>query len=122
VVAVRHKTATSAGEESASRSLDAGACVYGNRAGPLGRGVSSNEVARALRKHCVGPKAESDGYQEPEIVLIGGDATCSPTARARGFCDREDAALRIAKRQERSFVQRAEAIGLRTWRCAASEA
>lgn len=76
----------------------------------------SAEVARALRKvACVGPKAAAAGYHEPSLVFMTGTSTLLTDGSgaadflAQGSCR---FAL-IEKTAERSFAQRAEAIGLR---------
>jgi 4-amino-4-deoxy-L-arabinose transferase-like glycosyltransferase len=76
----------------------------------------SAEVARALRNVvCVGPKAAAAGYHEPSLVFMTGTSTLLTDGSgaadflAQGSCR---FAL-IEQRAERSFAQRAEAIGLR---------
>jgi 4-amino-4-deoxy-L-arabinose transferase-like glycosyltransferase len=76
----------------------------------------SAEVARALRNVvCVGPKAAAAGFHEPSLVFMTGSSTLLTDGSgaadflAQGSCR---FAL-IEQRAERSFAQRAEAIGLR---------
>jgi 4-amino-4-deoxy-L-arabinose transferase-like glycosyltransferase len=73
-------------------------------------------VARALRNVvCVGPKAAAAGFHEPSLVFMTGTSTLLTDGSgaadflAQGTCR---FAL-IEQRAERSFAQRAEAIGLR---------
>ena len=80
----------------------------------------SAEVARALRNVvCVGPKAAAAGFHEPSLVFMTGTSTLLTDGSgaadflAQGSCR---FAL-IEQRAERSFAQRAEAIGfVTTWR------
>src|SRR6201994_542016 len=76
----------------------------------------SAEIARALRNVvCVGPKAAAAGFLEPSLVFMTGSSTVLTDGSgaadflAQGSCR---FAL-IEQRAERSFAQRAEAIGLR---------
>jgi 4-amino-4-deoxy-L-arabinose transferase-like glycosyltransferase len=76
----------------------------------------SAEVARALRNVvCVGPKAAAAGFHEPSLVFMTGTSTLLTDGSgaadflAHGSCR---FAL-VEQRSERSFAQRAEAIGLR---------
>jgi 4-amino-4-deoxy-L-arabinose transferase-like glycosyltransferase len=76
----------------------------------------SAEVARALRNvACIGPKAAAAGFHEPSLVFMTGTSTLLTDGSgaadflAQGSCR---FAL-IEQRAERSFAQRAEAIGLR---------
>jgi 4-amino-4-deoxy-L-arabinose transferase-like glycosyltransferase len=76
----------------------------------------SAEVARALRNVvCVGPKAAAAGFHEPSLVFMTGTSTLLTDGSgaadflAQGSCR---FAL-VEQRSERSFAQRAEAIGLR---------
>jgi 4-amino-4-deoxy-L-arabinose transferase-like glycosyltransferase len=76
----------------------------------------SAEIARALRNvRCVGPKAASAGFHEPSLVFMTGTSTVlTDGSGAADFLSQ--GACRFAlveQRTERSFVQRAEAIGLR---------
>jgi len=76
----------------------------------------SAEIARALRNvACTGPKAAAAGFHEPSLVFMTGTSTVLTDGSgaadflAQGSCR---FAL-VEKSSERSFVQRAEAIGLR---------
>jgi 4-amino-4-deoxy-L-arabinose transferase-like glycosyltransferase len=76
----------------------------------------SAEIARALRNvACVGPRAASAGFHEPSLVFMTGTSTLLTDGSgaadflAQGTCR---FAL-VEQRSERTFVQRAEAIGLR---------
>src|ERR1700744_616627 len=90
--------------------------VYGVVVPALTPLFPSAEVARALRNVvCVGPKAAAAGFHEPSLVFMTGTSTLLPDGSgaadflAQGSCR---FAL-IEQRAERSFAQRAEAIGLR---------
>jgi 4-amino-4-deoxy-L-arabinose transferase-like glycosyltransferase len=76
----------------------------------------SAEIARALRNvACSGPKAAAAGFHEPSLVFMTGTSTVLTDGSgaadflAQGSCR---FAL-VEKSSERSFVLRAEAIGLR---------
>jgi 4-amino-4-deoxy-L-arabinose transferase-like glycosyltransferase len=76
----------------------------------------SAEIARALRNvSCVGPKAAAAGYHEPSLVFMTDtsilltDGSGAADFLSQGSCR---FAL-VESRSERSFLQRAEAIGLR---------
>jgi 4-amino-4-deoxy-L-arabinose transferase-like glycosyltransferase len=76
----------------------------------------SAEVARALRNVvCVGPQSAAAGFHEPSLVFMTGTSTLLTDGSgaadflAHGSCR---FAL-VEQRSERSFAQRAEAIGLR---------
>jgi 4-amino-4-deoxy-L-arabinose transferase-like glycosyltransferase len=76
----------------------------------------SAEIARALRNvACAGPKAAAAGFHEPSLVFMTGTSTVLTDGSgaadflAQGSCR---FAL-VEKSTERSFVLRAEAIGLR---------
>ncbi|MBV8922265.1 ArnT family glycosyltransferase [Bradyrhizobium sp.] len=76
----------------------------------------SAEIARALRNvACAGPKAAAAGFHEPSLVFMTGTSTVLTDGSgaadflAQGSCR---FAL-VEKSSERSFVLRAEAIGLR---------
>jgi 4-amino-4-deoxy-L-arabinose transferase-like glycosyltransferase len=90
--------------------------VYGVVVPALTPLFPSAEVARALRNVvCVGPKAAAAGYHEPSLVFMTGTSTLLTDGSgaadflAQGSCR---FAL-VEQRSERSFAQRAEAIGLR---------
>jgi len=76
----------------------------------------SIEVARALRNvTCVGPKAAAAGYHEPSLVFLTGTQTLLTDGSGAADFLRQGSCrfALIEQRSERSFVQRAEAIGLR---------
>jgi len=76
----------------------------------------SVEIARELRNvRCVGPKAASAGYHEPSLVFLTGTATLlTDGSGAADFLQQGSCRFAfVEQRSERSFVQRAEAIGLR---------
>src|SRR5689334_4275686 len=76
----------------------------------------SIEVARALRNvSCVGPKAASAGYAEPSLVFLTGTQTLLTDGSGAADFLRQGSCrfALVEQRSERSFVQRAEAIGLR---------
>ena len=90
--------------------------VYGVVVPALAPLFPSAEVARALRNVvCVGPKAAAAGFHEPSLVFMTGtstfltDGSGAADFLAHGSCR---FAL-VEQRSERSFAQRAEAIGLR---------
>ena len=76
----------------------------------------SAEIARALRNVvCVGPKAAAAGYQEPSLVFMTGTSTLlTDGSGAADFLKQGSCRFALVEaRSERSFAQRAEAIGLR---------
>lgn len=76
----------------------------------------SAEVARALRNvTCVGPKAAAAGYHEPSLVFMTGTATLLTDGSGAADFLRQGSCrfALVEQRSERSFAQRAEAIGLR---------
>jgi 4-amino-4-deoxy-L-arabinose transferase-like glycosyltransferase len=76
----------------------------------------SAEIAHALRNvTCVGPKAAAAGYHEPSLVFMTGTSTVlTDGSGAADFLNQGSCRFAlIEQRSERSFVQRAEAIGLR---------
>ncbi|HLI99319.1 MAG TPA: glycosyltransferase family 39 protein [Bradyrhizobium sp.] len=90
--------------------------VYGVVVPALAPLFPSAEIARALRNVvCVGPKAAAAGFHEPSLVFMTGTSTLLTDGSgaadflAHGSCR---FAL-VEQRSERSFAQRAEAIGLR---------
>ena len=90
--------------------------VYGVVVPALTPLFPSAEIARALRSVvCVGPKAAAAGFHEPSLVFMTGtstfltDGSGAADFLAQGSCR---FAL-IEQKAERSFAQRAEAIGLR---------
>ncbi len=76
----------------------------------------SAEIARALRNVvCVGPKAAAAGFHEPSLVFMTGSSTLlTDGSGAADFLSQGTCRFALVEqRSERSFVQRAEAIGLR---------
>jgi 4-amino-4-deoxy-L-arabinose transferase-like glycosyltransferase len=76
----------------------------------------SAEIARALRNVvCVGPKAAAAGFQEPSLVFMTGTSTLlTDGSGAADFLKQGSCRFALVEaRSERSFAQRAEAIGLR---------
>jgi 4-amino-4-deoxy-L-arabinose transferase-like glycosyltransferase len=91
------------------------AAIFGLIIPSLGQLFPSVTLARILRESgCTAPAAAAVGYQEPSLVFLAGTATrLTDTAGAVEFL-RDDAChfAFVDARQERSFAQRAEAIGL----------
>ena len=76
----------------------------------------SAEIAHALRNvRCVGPKAASAGFSEPSLVFMTRTSTLlTDGSGAADFLSQGSCRFALVEaRAERSFVQRAEAIGLR---------
>ena len=76
----------------------------------------SAALARVLRDSgCAQPVAAAAGYQEPSLVFLAGTATrLTDGAGAAEFLRGGDCRFAFVEaRQERTFAQRAEAIGLR---------
>src|SRR5438477_1991282 len=76
----------------------------------------SAEIARALRNVvCVGPKAAAAGFHEPSLVFMTDTSTVlTDGSGAADFLNQGSCRFALVEqRSERSFVQRAEAIGLR---------
>jgi 4-amino-4-deoxy-L-arabinose transferase-like glycosyltransferase len=90
--------------------------VYGVVIPSLTTLFPSAEVARALRNVvCVGPKAAAAGFQEPSLVFMTGtDTLLTDGSGAADFLAQGSCRFGLVEsRSERSFIQRAEAIGLR---------
>ena len=90
--------------------------VYGVVLPSLTPVFPSAEVARALRRvSCVSPKSAAAGYTEPSLVFMAGTSTLlTDGAGAADFLNQGNCRFAIVdKSMERSFAQRAEAIGLR---------
>jgi 4-amino-4-deoxy-L-arabinose transferase-like glycosyltransferase len=91
------------------------AAIFGLIIPSLGQLFPSVTLARILRESgCMAPAAAAVGYQEPSLVFLAGTATrLTDTAGAVEFL-RDDGChfAFVDARQERSFAQRAEAIGL----------
>lgn len=76
----------------------------------------SVEIARVLRNVvCVGPKAAAAGYHEPSLVFMTGTSTLlTDGSGAADFLGQGSCRFALVEqRSERSFAQRADAIGLR---------
>jgi 4-amino-4-deoxy-L-arabinose transferase-like glycosyltransferase len=103
--------------------LNAAACalllgmgVYGIVAPSLTPLFPSVEIARVLRNVvCVGPKAAAAGYHEPSLVFMTGTSTLlTDGSGAADFLSHGSCRFALVEaRSERTFAQRAEAIGLR---------
>ena len=90
--------------------------IYGVVVPALAPLFPSAEVARALRNvACVGPKAAAAGFHEPSLVFMTGTSTLlTDGSGAADFLSQGSCRFAlIEKSAERSFAQRAEAIGLR---------
>ncbi|HWW48978.1 MAG TPA: glycosyltransferase family 39 protein [Xanthobacteraceae bacterium] len=76
----------------------------------------SVEVARALRNvECVKPQSAAAGFHEPSLVFMTGTSTLlTDGSGAADFLGKGSCRFALVEaRQERTFAQRAEAIGLR---------
>jgi len=92
------------------------AAIYGVVLPALTPLFPSAEVARALRNVvCVGPKAAAAGFHEPSLVFMTGTETqLTDGSGAADFLGQGSCRFALVEsRSERSFAQRAEAIGLR---------
>ena len=92
------------------------AAVYGVVVPSLTALFPSAEIARALRNVvCVGPKAAAAGFHEPSLVFMTDTSTVlTDGSGAADFLNQGSCRFALVEqRSERSFVQRAEAIGLR---------
>jgi 4-amino-4-deoxy-L-arabinose transferase-like glycosyltransferase len=90
--------------------------IFGLIVPSLGQLFPSPTLARILRDSgCARPEAAAVGYQEPSLVFLAGTATrLADTAGAAEFLrGGECRFVLIESREERSFAQRAEAVGLR---------
>jgi 4-amino-4-deoxy-L-arabinose transferase-like glycosyltransferase len=90
--------------------------VYGIVLPSLTTLFPSAGIARALRNVvCVGPKAAAAGFHEPSLVFMTGTSTLlTDGSGAADFLGQGTCRFALVEsRSERSFVQRAEAIGLR---------
>jgi 4-amino-4-deoxy-L-arabinose transferase-like glycosyltransferase len=82
----------------------------------LGQLFPSATLARILRESdCARPEAAAVGYQEPSLVFLAGTATrLADTAGAAEFLRGGNCRFAFVEaREERSFAQRAEALGVR---------
>jgi 4-amino-4-deoxy-L-arabinose transferase-like glycosyltransferase len=92
------------------------AALYGVVVPALTPLFPSAEIARALRNVvCVGPKAAAAGFHEPSLVFMTGTSTVlTDGSGAADFLGQGSCRFALVEqRSERSFAQRAEAIGLR---------
>ncbi len=90
--------------------------IYGIVLPALGPLFPSAEIARTLRKvACVGPRAAAAGFHEPSLVFMTGTSTLlTDGSGAADFLAQGSCRFAVVEqRAERSFAQRAEAIGLR---------
>jgi 4-amino-4-deoxy-L-arabinose transferase-like glycosyltransferase len=90
--------------------------IFGLIVPSLGQLFPSPALARILRDSgCLEPVAAAVGYEEPSLVFLAGTETrLTDTAGAADFLRGGDCRFAfVDARQERSFAQRAEAIGLR---------
>jgi 4-amino-4-deoxy-L-arabinose transferase-like glycosyltransferase len=90
--------------------------VYGVVVPSLTTLFPSAEIARALRNVvCVGPKAAAAGFHEPSLVFMTDTSTVlTDGSGAADFLNQGSCRFALVEQHsERSFVQRAEAIGLR---------
>jgi 4-amino-4-deoxy-L-arabinose transferase-like glycosyltransferase len=93
-----------------------GIAIFGLVVPGLGYLFPSPTLARVLRDSgCAHPVAAAAGYQEPSLVFLAGtDTRMTDGAGAAEFLRGGECRFAfIEQRQEKSFVQRAEAIGLR---------
>jgi 4-amino-4-deoxy-L-arabinose transferase-like glycosyltransferase len=93
-----------------------GMVVYGIILPSLTTLFPSVELARVLRNvECIGPKAVAAGYHEPSLVFMTGTSTLlTDGSGAADFLGQGSCRFALVEsRQERSFAQRAEALGLR---------
>ena len=92
--------------------------IFGLVVPSLGQLFPSPTLARILRESgCTQPQAAAVGYQEPSVVFLAGTATrlVDVAGAAEFLRGGECRFVFIEASQERSFSQRAEAIGLRYW-------
>jgi len=92
------------------------AAIYGVVLPGLTPLFPSAEIARALRNVvCVGPKAAAAGFHEPSLVFMTGTSTLlTDGSGAADFLGHGSCRFALVEqRSERTFAQRAEAIGLR---------
>ncbi len=90
--------------------------IYGIVVPRLAPVFPSAEIAHALRNvKCVGPKAAAAGFHEPSLIFMTGTwTTLTDGSGAADFLSQGSCRFALVEqRTERSFVQRAEAIGLR---------
>ena len=90
--------------------------IFGLIMPSLGQLFPSLTLARILRDSgCAQPSAAAVGYQEPSLVFLAGtDTRLTDTVGAVEFLRGGECRFALIEaRQERSFAQRAEALGLR---------
>ena len=90
--------------------------IFGLVVPSLGQLFPSVTLARILRDSgCAHPAAAAVGYQEPSLVFLAGTETrLTDTAGAAEFLRGGECRFAFVEaQQERSFAQRAEAVGLR---------
>jgi 4-amino-4-deoxy-L-arabinose transferase-like glycosyltransferase len=90
--------------------------IYGVVVPRLAPGFPSAEIAHALRNvKCIGPRAAAAGFHEPSLIFMTGTwTTLTDGSGAADFLSQGSCRFALVEqRAERSFVQRAEAIGLR---------
>jgi 4-amino-4-deoxy-L-arabinose transferase-like glycosyltransferase len=93
-----------------------GIAIFGFVIPALGYLFPSPTLARVLRDSgCVHPVAAAVGYQEPSLIFLAGtDTRLTDSVGAAEFLRGGECRFAfIESRQEKSFAQRAEAIGLR---------
>jgi hypothetical protein len=91
-------------------------CLYGAVVPLLAPLFPSVEIARALRGvDCAGPTSAAAGFQEPSLVFMTGTSTLLTNGSgAADFLSQGTCRFAlIESREEKTFAQRAEAIGLR---------
>jgi hypothetical protein len=90
--------------------------VFGVIVPSLGQLFPSATLVRILRESgCAHPQAAAVGYQEPSLVFLAGTSTrLTDTLGAAEFLRGGECRFAfIEAREERSFAQRAEALGVR---------
>ena len=91
-------------------------CIFGIIVPSLTPLFPSAQIARALRNvECKGPLAAAVGYHEPSLVFMVGTRTLLTNGSgAADFLQKGSCRFALVEaREERSFAQRAETIGLR---------
>jgi 4-amino-4-deoxy-L-arabinose transferase-like glycosyltransferase len=91
-------------------------CIFGIVLPSLTPLFPSVQIARALRSvECKGPLAAAVGYHEPSLVfMVGTQTLLTNGSGAADFLQKGSCRFALVEsREERSFAQRAETIGLR---------
>jgi 4-amino-4-deoxy-L-arabinose transferase-like glycosyltransferase len=91
-------------------------CIFGLILPSLTPLFPSAQIARALRNvECKGPLAAAVGYHEPSLVfMVGTQTLLTNGSGAADFLQKGSCRFALVEsREERSFAQRAETIGLR---------